>query len=339
MRPDSSASNPSRRRLEERRSSRNGVHPTVVVPRAHDPNNWLPRTIRHTSDGAQFGGLRVMVREIPAAQQLEVPGALTQFWMGYRPTPQEPGRMIFTCQRTGRAFRAEHNPMFLAPGALFSVEWQEAEGLVADFHFHPSFLEDIATLLRLDPGSLYETTMRKVSIDEPIESLCRLLMQEVVQGCPHGSAFFEPLSRALGAALVRRVAVVRPVSGRDWRIEREVRLFKGQDQQTVSMEEAVEATGLSRYQFFRRFRGAVGISPYQYLLRCRLDHARQLILSDGRRRSLADIATEAGFYDQAHLCRHFRRIFGHSPGHLLSRTNVQKSDARSSKTGLRRTLS
>jgi transcriptional regulator GlxA family with amidase domain len=32
---------------------------------------------------------------------------------------------------------------------------------------------------------------------------------------------------------------------------------------------------------------------------------------------LADIATEAGFYDQAHLCRHFRRIFGHSPGHLL----------------------
>ena len=32
------------------------------------------------------------------------------------------------------------------------------------------------------------------------------------------------------------------------------------------MEEAVEAVGLSRYQFFRRFRAAVGISP-QYLFR------------------------------------------------------------------------
>jgi AraC family transcriptional regulator len=83
------------------------------------------------------------------------------------------------------------------------------------------------------------------------------------------------------------------------------------------MEEAVRATGLSRYQFFRRFRAAVGISPHQYLLRCRLDHARQLILSEGQRRSLADIATEAGFYDQAHLCRHFRRVFGQSPGRLL----------------------
>src|SRR5262245_47986632 len=131
MRPDSSASDPSRKRLEERCSTRNGAHPMIIVPRAHDPDNWLPRTIRHTSDGAQFGGIRVLVREIPPAQQLEVQGVLSQFWMGYRPTPQEPGRMIFTCQQTGRAFRAEHNPMFLAPGAHFSVEWQQAEGLVA----------------------------------------------------------------------------------------------------------------------------------------------------------------------------------------------------------------
>jgi AraC-like DNA-binding protein len=289
----------------------------IIVPRPYVPDEWLPRTIRHTSDGAQFGGMRMLVREIPAAQQLEVPGVLSQFWMGYRPTPEEPGRMVFTCQHTDHAFVAEHNPIFMGPGTLYTVEWQEAEGLVADFNFHPAFLEDVAALLRLDPGSLYRTSMQKVSIDEPLESLCRLLMQEVEQGCPHGSAFFEPLSRALAVALVRRVAVARPVAGRDWRIERAVRLFKQQHRQTVSMEEAVRATGLSRYQFFRRFRAAMGISPYQYLLHCRLDHARQLILSDGHRRSLADIATEAGFYDQAHLCRHFRRVFGQSPGHLL----------------------
>ena len=291
--------------------------PMVVVPRASDPDSWLPRTIRRTSDAAQFGGLRVLVREIPPAHQAEVPGVQRQFWMGYRPTPQEPGRMVFTCRRTGRPFRAEHNPMFLAPGALYSVEWQEAGGLVADFHFQPAFLEEVAALLRLDPGSLYQAVMRKVSIDEPMESLCRLLMQEVEQGCPHGSALFEPLSRALAAALVRCVAVARTVAGCDRRIERAVRFFQQQHQQRVSMEEAARATGLSRYEFFRRFRAAVGISPHQYLLRCRLDHARQLILSEGHRRSLASIATEAGFYDQAHLCRHFHRAFGESPGHLL----------------------
>ena len=200
---------------------------------------------------------------------------------------------------------------------FFASTITRAQGLVADFEFHPAFLEEVAALLRLDPASLYQTMMQKVSIDEPLESLCRLLMQEVEQGCPHGSAFFEPLSRALAAALVRRVAVARPVAGRDWRIERAVRLYKQQHRQRMSMEEAVRATGLSRYQFFRRFRAAVGISPHRYLLRWRLDYARQLILCEGHRRSLADIATEAGFYDQARLCRHFRRVFGQSPGRLL----------------------
>jgi AraC-like DNA-binding protein len=208
----------------------------------------------------------VLVREIPAAQQLEVPGVMSQFWMGYRPTPEEPGRMVFTCRQTGHAFRAE-----------------------------------------------------------PVESLCRILMQEVEQGCPHGSAFFEPLSRTLAAALVRRVAVARPVAAGDRRIERAVRLFREQHKQTVSMEEAIRATGLSRYEFFRRFRAAVGVSPYQYWLRCRLGHARRLILSECHRRSLTDIAAEAGFYDQAHLCRHFRRVFGQSPGSLLRAILTYKS--------------
>jgi hypothetical protein len=71
------------------------MDPMIIVPRAYVPDEWLPHTIRHTSDGAQFGGMRMLVREIPAAQQLEVPGVLSQFWMGYRPTPEEPGRMVF----------------------------------------------------------------------------------------------------------------------------------------------------------------------------------------------------------------------------------------------------
>jgi AraC family transcriptional regulator len=178
-------------------------------------------------------------------------------------------------------------------------------------------LEDVAASLRLDPGSLHQTAMQKVRIDEPLESLCRLLMQEVEQGCPHDSPFFEALSRALAAALVRRVAVARAALGRDPRIERAVRLFEQRNREKVSMEEAMQVADLSRYQFFRRFRAAVGVSPHEYLLQCRLRLARGLILSEGNRRSLADIATEAGFYDQAHLCRHFRRVFGQSPGRLL----------------------
>jgi AraC-like DNA-binding protein len=43
----------------------------------------------------------------------------------------------------------------------------------------------------------------------------------------------------------------------------------------------------------------------------RVDLARRLLL-DGMPPSLA--AAEAGFYDQAHLTRHFKRALGTSPG-------------------------
>ena len=57
--------------------------------------------------------------------------------------------------------------------------------------------------------------------------------------------------------------------------------------------------------------GQFGISPHQYLTSRRVDLARGLLL-DGMPPSLA--AAEAGFYDQSHLTRHFRRVLGTSPG-------------------------
>ena len=50
-------------------------------------------------------------------------------------------------------------------------------------------------------------------------------------------------------------------------------------------------------------------------IRVTIDLAQEpAIASEGHRRSLAEIARAAGFFDQAHLTRHFRRAFGQSPG-------------------------
>ncbi|MEH2176895.1 helix-turn-helix domain-containing protein [Nostoc sp.] len=45
-----------------------------------------------------------------------------------------------------------------------------------------------------------------------------------------------------------------------------------------------------------------GLSPYQYVLRCRLELAQQLL--QNQKRSLAQVAAEAGFGNQStlHLC-------------------------------------
>ena len=59
--------------------------------------------------------------------------------------------------------------------------------------------------------------------------------------------------------------------------------------------------------FSRRF----GMAPHQYLVGRRVDLARRLLL-DGM--APRDAAATAGFHDQPHLNRHFKRILGIAPG-------------------------
>lgn len=60
----------------------------------------------------------------------------------------------------------------------------------------------------------------------------------------------------------------------------------------------------------RAFRAAYGIPPHQYVTSRRVDLARRLLL-DGVPPAAA--ATSAGFYDQPHLTRHFKRVLGVTP--------------------------
>ena len=103
-------------------------------------------------------------------------------------------------------------------------------------------------------------------------------------------------------------------AGGDPRLERVRRFFDQRFAERVTLKEAARVAGLSPDHFGEVFRAALGCTPHQYLVRCRLRHARQLIAAEGHRRSLAEIARAAGFFDQAHLTRHFRRAFGTSPG-------------------------
>jgi AraC-like DNA-binding protein len=56
---------------------------------------------------------------------------------------------------------------------------------------------------------------------------------------------------------------------------------------------------------------------------CRLLMREVVIASEGHRRSLAEIALAAGFADQAHLTRHFQRVFGQTPGHWRDQTDTK----------------
>ena len=69
--------------------------------------------------------------------------------------------------------------------------------------------------------------------------------------------------------------------------------------------------GLSPFHFLRVFSDVVGVTPHQYLMRCRLRRAsRALVETD---RSITDIAYDAGFGDLSRFVKTFTRAAGRSP--------------------------
>jgi AraC-like DNA-binding protein len=83
----------------------------------------------------------------------------------------------------------------------------------------------------------------------------------------------------------------------------------------VVLAEAAAVLGADPAVLVRAFSATFGITPHAYLVGRRLDLARELLL-DGVRP--ADAATAAGFYDQAHLTRHFRRFLATTPGRFTA---------------------
>ncbi|UUU42140.1 helix-turn-helix domain-containing protein [Streptomyces sp. NBC_00162] len=79
----------------------------------------------------------------------------------------------------------------------------------------------------------------------------------------------------------------------------------------ITLEEASAELGhIHSTQLIRSFRTAYGLPPHAYLTGRRVSAARRLLLAGMRP---AEAATAAGFYDQAHLTRHFGRHVGISP--------------------------
>ena len=78
----------------------------------------------------------------------------------------------------------------------------------------------------------------------------------------------------------------------------------------ASMAELEGIAGLDRWTLARQFRAAFGTSPSRFRLLRQLDEVRRLV-TDGT--TLAQAAAEAGFADQSHMSRHFKRAYGLTP--------------------------
>jgi AraC-like DNA-binding protein len=109
-----------------------------------------------------------------------------------------------------------------------------------------------------------------------------------------------------------RSALPPPLPRREERALRLARDFLDRhlDQQ-VRLADIAHAAGLPPLRLFRAFERATGMTPHGYQRQARIRRAAVLIRLG---HSLCDAALTAGFSDQPHMTRSFRRTMGVTPG-------------------------
>jgi len=81
--------------------------------------------------------------------------------------------------------------------------------------------------------------------------------------------------------------------------------------------------GLSTRHFARAFHQSTGMTPHQWLLRYRVDRAKDLLLK--HKLSVNEVAVLCGFADQSHFTRVFRKLVGYPPAEWRRRNPAATS--------------
>ena len=96
-----------------------------------------------------------------------------------------------------------------------------------------------------------------------------------------------------------------------WQLNRLVDYIETHLANKMTARELCGLINLSHGQMCRAFKVSVGVAPFQYITRRRIELACALMqTAEG---PLSQIALACGLCDQSHFCRVFRRITGMSP--------------------------
>ncbi len=153
--------------------------------------------------------------------------------------------------------------------------------------------------------------------DPLIEQLCLALVHELETDGLHGSLYADTMALALTVHLLRHyssLSRVNDIHARGLskqqlqRVHEFIGDFLAAD---VGLDELANLTGLSAASFAKQFKISTGLPPHQYLIRRRIERAKELLGS--KELTVADVSQAVGFFDQSHLIRHFKHWVGVTP--------------------------
>jgi AraC family transcriptional regulator len=205
----------------------------------------------------------------------------------------------------------------LLPEAVTS-DWAIA-GPIDLFHLYiPRALLDrvVASVIDRDPARI-SLPERVFFADETIEQAIRLTFLRKDWSEPVDSLALSHAGHMLIAHLIGHYSTAHngnlaAKGGLPSRLRRRVADYvEANLEAALTISELAEVAGLSEFHFARMFKATTGETPHAFVLRRRIERARNLLAAS--RLSLAQVALASGFSSQSHFAESFRKRTGLTP--------------------------
>ncbi|HEY9799472.1 MAG TPA: AraC family transcriptional regulator [Leptolyngbyaceae cyanobacterium] len=79
----------------------------------------------------------------------------------------------------------------------------------------------------------------------------------------------------------------------------------------IGLTQLADLVQMSLSHFSRLFKQSTGYTPHQFVIKCRIERAKELLLKTEE--SITDITYKVGFANQGHFTSHFKRLVGVTP--------------------------
>lgn len=157
--------------------------------------------------------------------------------------------------------------------------------------------------------------------DALIYSIGLTLKTELESNGIGGRLYIDAMKTALMAHLLRHYSAQKYIppavtSGLSKsKLQQVVNYIHEHLEQDLSLSELAAVVHMSPSYFSGLFRQLTGLAPHQYMIQCKIERAKQLLLQN--KLPIAEIAQTLGFTHQSHLSRHFKRLVGVTPKAFL----------------------
>lgn len=186
-------------------------------------------------------------------------------------------------------------------------------------------------ILTIDPETLYNNfqgnlPQREIEFlksynvsDANLKNIIELFYFEVINKGRNGLTYFNNLIKTFSTYFIKNYSnyyqniidskQVNKISENDlYRLEE---FIKENIEQRITIDDLAEKVNMSKFYFLKEFKKIKQITPYQYILKFKMEKAIDLLMRTDL--PLTSIAYNLDFSDQSHFNNTFKRFYGKSP--------------------------